>query len=200
MGGFHDGAEDPVRRPNRLPNIDVMTGLIKETGEDAFTQARLENGSPVVVRGDSTADAWIAYSAFVQTFKAHQCPVFRAADTLSSPKYLFEYHLIGLGVRYENLFRSGLFGPKFLTRAVTTNLAYQLTDTKRGEVLTSRQETKKSVDTVAVDDIPGLENPTLRSTLGVVPSDSFIDRAVEPFIILGAAGVAIYLLFHIRSS
>lgn len=200
MGGFPDGTGDPSARLHPLSNLDVMTGQLKETGEEVITNTRMENGSPVVLRGDSTPDTWIVFNTFAQTLKAHQYPVFRSADTTTQPNYLVQYHVIGLGVRYGNPFRSGLFGPQYLSRTITTQVSYQVVDSRKGEILTNSQALKTSIDTVAVDDIPGLETASLRSTLGTVPSDSFIDKAVEPFIILGAAGLAIYLLFHIRSS
>src|ERR1043166_2546268 len=57
----------------------------------------------------------------------------------------------------------------------------------------------QSADTVAVDEVQGLELAAAKTTHGELPSESFLDRVLEPVVIIGATGVSIYLFFHVRS-
>jgi hypothetical protein len=177
-----------------------MAEQVKQIGEEILANARVKDGDTISLVGDSIPDSWMVVNTFGETFRTHRCHVYRLSDSSIVPQYIVEFHLIGFDVRYENIFHSGLFGQKFLTRSVTTQLSYHVLGGLKKEIVAGNIVHKTSVDTVAIDAIPELENRTIKSTLGVLPSDPFLDKAIEPFIIIGAAGIAIYLLFHIRSS
>jgi hypothetical protein len=68
-----------------------------------------------------------------------------------------------------------------------------------GKILWAKSKGASLVDTVYVDDIPNLQVSSERIAKGVMPQRSAMEKFIEPFIIVGAAGVAVYLFFTIRS-
>jgi hypothetical protein len=104
-----------------------------------------------------------------------------------------------LNVRYNNMFKDGIFGAKHVEREVSVQYSSDLRNQLTDEILSSGTHSRMYTDTVAVDDIGSIENESINVTRGELPSEAFLDRFIEPFVIIGATGVAIYLLFHIRS-
>lgn len=199
-GGACSAAENTPQRTSPRPNLDIMTEQLKQIGEEILSQGNVRNGDSLVLHGDSSADNWMIINSFMETFKAHQCHVFSITDSMPGSRYIIDLHLIKWNVQYENIFHTGIFGQKFLTRSISSQMAYRVTDGGKREIIASRISNKRFVDTVSIDDLPLLENRSVKSTFGVLPPDPFIDKVIEPFILIGAAGLAIYLLFHIRSS
>jgi hypothetical protein len=104
-----------------------------------------------------------------------------------------------LNVRYNNMFKEGIFGSKHVEREVAVQFSSDLRNQVTNEILTGGTHSRLYIDTVAVEDVGSIENESVSVTHGELPSEAFLDRFIEPFVIIGATGVAIYLLFHIRS-
>ncbi|MFI5253404.1 MAG: hypothetical protein ACHQQQ_13345 [Bacteroidota bacterium] len=104
-----------------------------------------------------------------------------------------------LSLSYDKPSRSGIFGGKNVSRTANVYFNYQLIENISGKILTSRMISKKATDTVSEDAIPLLEDNSIRATHAVMPEDNLFDRLIEPLVIVGAAGTAVYLFFHVRS-
>jgi len=193
-------AENTAPRLNPRTNMDIMNEQIRQIGEEIVAEGKIQNGDSVVLRGDSISDNWMIMNSLTETFRSHQCRVFQGTDSVRSTRFLIDLHPIQWNVHYDNIFHTGIFGQKFLTRSITSQVSFRILSGINNEILTSKTTDKTFIDTVAMDALPAIENRSIKSTLGILPPDPFLDKVIEPFIIIGAAGVAIYLLFHIRSS
>jgi len=102
-------------------------------------------------------------------------------------------------LRYENMFRDGLFGEKKVERLITIEFSSKVLKNRLGEVAFAglREETFR--DTVTVQTIEFLSSPGIKATYATLPSETFFDRIIEPLVIVGATGVLIYLFFTLRS-
>ena len=96
-------------------------------------------------------------------------------------------------------FRKGLFGKKYVNRSVKVSMQAQVIESETGNVLLSRHFTDEFHDTVVVDNVNLLEDENIPMTRAKLPDESLIDRFIEPIVIIGATGVAVFLFFHIRS-
>ena len=83
--------------------------------------------------------------------------------------------------------------------SVLVSIIYQANRIPFGEILSSKSISEEISDTVSVDDISTVEDPNINITHAELPTEPFIDKFVEPFVIIGATGVAVYLFFHVRS-
>ncbi len=181
-------------------NLEVMQNLTGElTGEILGHLRPPSAADSLELLIDSSDGRWLVEQAFTAQLTAHGYKVFTAPSGASRAGTVIEVHGVGLRVRYDDLAHNGLFGPTTVTRTISAELSAQARSVPEGEVLFSGTVARSAADTIQVDDVPSLEVPAARLTHSELPPDNFINRAVEPFIIIGATGVVVYLLFHIRS-
>ena len=101
----------------------------------------------------------------------------------------------GAGVEYGEMFRSGFFGTHYIQRYSTIFGNYLQTFSEEG-----KQEFEiTTLDTVKVEDINSLENPSYPFTQAAVPPEPFVSGLAEPLIAIGTAALVIVLFFTIRS-
>ena len=99
------------------------------------------------------------------------------------------------GVQYEDMFRDGLLGDEKVPRILELKGNYLIKNSK---------ETVKTfeyfyADTISVDEIKSVENISYPFTQAEVPAEPFFSNLWEPVIAIGAAAVAVYLFFSVRS-
>ncbi len=180
-------------------NLEIIQHLTRQATEDVILHAQMRGGDSVFLRCDSTAEAWITTDAVAEALRSHDCHVFTSTDSLRDDGYLMNVHAAGPKLLYDNLFRDGFFGKEYVTRSLSAQIAFSVVRISTKEIVFSSTIEKSARDTVALDDIPQLETRSAKSTQGIAPSETFLDRAIEPLMIIGATGIAVYLLFHIRS-
>lgn len=98
-------------------------------------------------------------------------------------------------VTYGDMFRDGVFGRYLLPRTITLtgNFSISFQDYTFDDFVFTKS------DTVRVDEISQLENPSFIFTQGKLPSEPFFSSLLEPVIAVGAAAAAIILFFTVRS-
>ena len=82
-------------------------------------------------------------------------------------------------------------------RVITATFTSELS--RGGSVLYAGTSSGNHVDTVSEDDVAALESGSPEGGRGRIPEMQTLDRYVEPFVIIGAAGAAIFLFFQVRS-
>ena len=102
-------------------------------------------------------------------------------------------------VSYGDPFSDGFFSPRKCQRNLDLRLTLTAKQCRGGKILWAGDEPASLTDTVNVADVPLLEQSTEHIAKGIHPQRSILERLIEPFIIVGATGVAIYLFFTIRS-
>ena len=181
------------------PNISVMHDRIQFITGIIIDSVHLGSGDSIAVQVQRHAASQIADQAITAALINRKLTVFSAGDSAVPRKYLLHVPSAQLQVQYANMFKDGIFGTKLAERTITVQLSSQLKNQITNEILYSGTLSQNSTDTVSVDDIESLEDETIKVSQGEMPSETFLDRFIEPFVIVGATGVAIYLLFHIRS-
>lgn len=103
-----------------------------------------------------------------------------------------------LSVAYVDRFSEGLFERVRTSRTVELWLETIANDSS-GRLRWSGTIHKIASDTVDVDDIDRLEQSTVQFVRGTPPARTILERLLEPAVVIGAAGIAVYLFFTIRS-
>lgn len=101
-------------------------------------------------------------------------------------------------VDYRNPRREGLFGPKVVDRVVSVSLSVRVR-AGTGTVLASEALRGTLADKIPVSAIERVESPTLAFTHGTMDPEGLGGGLLEPLVILGAIGIAVFLLFSVRS-
>jgi len=103
-----------------------------------------------------------------------------------------EFAVTDAQVTLEDVRHDGFLGPSIVDRIV------QLSGTAKGEG--GYFEFSRALrDTVRLSSIERLASPALPFTRMTPPSRGFFDNLIEPLVVLGSVGVAVYLLFAVRS-
>lgn len=101
----------------------------------------------------------------------------------------------GVGVEYGEMFRDGFFGTHYIQRYSMIYGNYLQSFSTEG-----KQDFEITLlDTVKVEDIKSLENPSYPFTQAAVPPEPFVSGLAEPVIAIGTAALVIVLFFTIRS-
>jgi hypothetical protein len=188
--------ERSIERPQT--NLEIMQNLVASMTNEIVARSHIAIGDSIDVTCSPVEDGWIGQMALVSGLQAAGFHVF---DKDQSTLRRVSLRVMGMNyaVRYGEVSRDGLFGAERVQRSITAGFSFETLDTRSGEILSTWTLSRASTDTVDVDDISELEQPSTRSTHAEIPNEPFIDRFVEPFVIIGATGVAVYLFFHIRS-
>jgi hypothetical protein len=191
--GRADGDDSRARA-----TLDVQRLAAQDLAAEALRRAGIAAGERVWLRVDAADDRWITEQAFLRAASAAGAAI-GVGDSAGQGTRV-EVHAPVVRVRYGDAWQDGLFGRALTERTVAVEFSCTILPAGGGEVRLADQFTKSITDTVRVDDIASLETASVRSTQGEPPRESFLDRIAEPFLIVGATGVAVYLLFNIRTS
>jgi hypothetical protein len=117
------------------------------------------------------------------------------AAPVDSTGHRLEVALTDARVVLENPRRDGFLGPRLVDRVIV--LAGRAKTP--GEGLAYYDVTRSLRDTVQLSGIERLSSQTLAFTRMTLPRQGFFDDLFEPLVVLGSVGVAVYLLFAVRS-
>lgn len=180
-------------------NLDMFQKLLGKISSEIVKATAIPKGDSVSVAVQPTTESWLVETAISEALRENGAVVFLAHQVPQKQGKHLELNGQEMAVRYEDMFREGFLGAQKVKRSTSASLSFRLEQTATGEVTAGKTLQEVLTDTIDVDEIPLLESPALPFTRGQIPSDSFLDKVVEPFVIIGAAGVAIYLFFTIRS-
>lgn len=113
--------------------------------------------------------------------------------------YVAEFHVQDSGIRYVNPRRDGVFGEKTVERKIDLNITGKLRRQHPESVVAFEEYREEQVDTISIGDIERVENPLIQVSRGSQESEGFFSTILEPVVLLGSIGVAVFLLFHVRS-
>ena len=100
-------------------------------------------------------------------------------------------------VSYEDPRRDGFFGPKIVDRVVTLAVRTRFSTSSTPPL--SGEWTRSVRDTVSYDRLESIEMPGVPMTHGSQPAQGVWQGLLEPLIVVGSIGVAVLLLFAVRS-
>ncbi len=120
-----------------------------------------------------------------------------ASSGMDSAAIGLEFVVTEARVYLEDIRRDGIFGPRIADRVVV--FGGRAKAWRAGSAPLYLDAARSLRDTVRLSGVEGLESPPLSFTKIAIPREGFFDSLLEPVIVLGAVGVAVYLLFAVRS-
>ena len=176
-------------------NLELMRALALQIGDTVGQTLEQPDSVMLSVTVQPKDVAWYIESGLLRGLSKHRL-VIHAAGTGG---FAGEFGFGKAHVDYENIRRQGFLGSKIIDRIVTIVVSAKMVDLQKGDILFARDFEKASRDTIQLSDVERVENPSLPLTRGVVPGEGFFSNLAEPLVMLGAIGVAVYLLFTVRS-
>jgi len=173
-----------------------MRSLVGELGVALNSSFGESLSDTVILEVDSSASAWIVRSEISSLLTSGGKRVLTSGEP-GPHRTLWAVHGVRLEVSYVDIRKPGIFSDALLDREIRAEFTSEITNSK--EIFASRTSSRVSRDTVRENEVAALENREIGFTRGTVPDLDSWDRFIEPFVIIGAAGTAIFLFFQVRS-
>lgn len=174
-------------------NLESFGFLAQQIGEQAGRE--YSDLEPLAVTVLPRESAWYVETRLLQGLQAAGV----AISSLSASTHSAEFGLAGLSIRYDNNRTDGIFGPRLVDRIAEVKMIGKIEDRASGRIL-YRGEFERSVrDTIPIALIRLLENPAIPATRAQLPAGGLFSTLAEPLIVLGTIGIAVFLLFSVRS-
>lgn len=110
---------------------------------------------------------------------------------------IIDFTMIEARTDYPEIFKDQIFGGYLINRVSKIDYSFRII---KGEERGTVFENSRAIsDTISYSDLPKLENVAYSFTSSEVPDEPLFSSALEPVIAIGAAAVAVYLFFNIRS-
>lgn len=180
-------------------NLEIISGILQNAGEELRTLTEADSLLPVVVSVDAETDQWFITHAIIAALQPELRKVYSRADSVHGPFIDITLHVLALGVDYGDERRNRSSGRNEVGRTVRTDIRYLVVRNPSKFILADKTFSRTCRDVIDESAITLMENPRIRCTQSANRRDSMLDKMVEPFFIIGATGLAVYLLFHVRS-
>ncbi len=180
-------------------NAEVMHMLVAGMVDRVLPNLSLHPGDSVALNIKPGQDEWLVEGGVAAALRRAGVSPYRQTDTTRNYSLILESRTPELTVRYLDGYREGLFGTKKVKRSILAGFSLQATEPGSHRIVFSDMLRQQYADTVTTENVPSLESSSMQSTHGELPGENALDRVVEPFVIIGATAVAVYLFFHIRS-
>jgi hypothetical protein len=178
--------------------MEVIRNLCGDLAVKVLSDALFNPPDSVVILATAGEASEIIGQVFTQTMIDRGLRPYRSHKDSIREIPALSIGILSCGVKYSPSFHDGFLGESLTERTIGVTLAIQKYD-RDGRVRLSQEYSRQSLDTIAVDKIRVLEDPAYRFTRGDVPQGSYFDSLLTPLIILGSLGLAVYLLFSVRS-
>jgi hypothetical protein len=188
---------DEAKGGSAESNLARMEKCIVSMTRDILKNLSLRGGDSVGLDIRAGDERSIFEGAISSALKGDSLIVFATPD--SSSQYRMGVSAPAVRVRYTNMYRDGMFGAQKVRREIAAEMTATVTRGVSREVIYSGMVKHEMADSVKVDAVPSIENESVPASRATLPSEKGMDRFVEPFVIIGATAVAIFLLFHVRS-
>lgn len=194
-GCASSGHSAPGGAPARS-TVAVAQTLAASLGAAIIDSAGALLRDTVLLDADTAAASWLARTELAAALRSTGRTVL-LGGTDGPGRSSWKVRGISAEAAYRDIRREGFFSAPVVDRIVTVSFSSEIaTD---GVVIFSGRTAAASVDTVAEGEIGSLAAGSSGIGQGAVPSLRAIDRFVEPVVIIGAAGAAIFLFFQVRS-
>jgi hypothetical protein len=173
-------------------NLDILRDLMGETARAVRGDLALPPADRVSVAVLPADIAWAVDEKVMAAF----APVAPAGETTGVTAV---FGLRDVRITYENVTGDGLFADKTAERRVRLTVAVRVTRKESGAQLLSEDLPLERTDRIPLSELPAVEHPTLALARGTLEPERLFQGVAEPLILIGAIGVAVFLLFHVRS-
>lgn len=177
--------------PQTRTNLEIVYSLIEKSAAQVDSLLEGETSS-IEINFSSPTGSEFLNGKVISTFS--QLGYKLNTDTEQSRK--LDYTITNIKTNYGDLFQDGLFG-EYLTQRT---ISYQtiINYSEEGNLKFSKEITDNYVDTVYVDEVTSIENPSVHFTKGEVPEPPVLSNLLEPILVVGTLIVTVILLFTVR--
>lgn len=196
--GWATGASDSLETSGPQTNLVVFQSLTSGIFHKLIPSLGIHPGDTVNVSSDPAFMNWFVISPAIAEFTQAGSVVFQNGGDARRGIYDVRIGTADPVVSYDQCSGGG-FSEKQYRRSLKIAIWVRVEKLQTHEVLFDSRLEDNRADTVRASDIPVLERDDIGLRRTTLPGGNWLDTIVEPFVIIGATGLAVYLLFHVRS-
>ena len=181
---------------NPRSNEEIMVDLSREAADIFCADVKISDTASIALNMENGEINRFFTQPLLESFHQHFVSLYARSG---APSVDILVSVAEVGVTYGEPFSDGFFSSRKSQRTVGIALRFAATRSADGKVLWAGTEKRSFSDTVYVDEISKLQESSKHIASGPLPDRSALERFIEPLIIAGAAGIAVYLFFTIRS-
>lgn len=177
-------------------NLKMIEKGVAIIADSVFTNSRITPSRAISLTTELFEYNWIPKQAVSNYLKEKSYLLYddKIDSVVSLRISSFQSNII-----YGAQFRERLFGSSKTERQVDVQIGFSLTDNTSKEILINSLFHSTIKDTIFVNMISNVEDKSISLTIAPMPLGNYLDRFVEPFLILGATGAAVYLFYYVRT-
>jgi hypothetical protein len=180
-------------------NLELITGILHQAGDEIRTVTEADSLLPLVITVDADSDQWFIVHTVVDAMRPERRRVYFRADSVHEPYIDVAMRVLTLGVEYGGEHRNTGEGRVDVGRTIRADIRSLVVRHPSKNIVADRSFSRTYRDTIEESSIARMENTRVKCTQSANRRDSLLDKMLEPFFIIGATGLAVYLLFHVRS-
>ncbi len=184
-------AAQEVSEPKK--NLDILQEVAERVA--LRVSSNIPAHGTVCIQINPKDAAWYIESGLYNGFRRSNVEI----ATADSAMYLVVFSLRDSHIRYEKPRGDNVFGDRVVDRRIGLGLDVKLEQRSGSGPLLVQRFDEESTDTISAAYIEFVENPLVAASKGTLQSGSFFSSFLEPVLILGSVGIAVFLLFHVRS-
>jgi hypothetical protein len=174
-------------------NLEILQQLGRRIANSLA--ANLKTGDSVQIVLRPIESAWYLQQQILAAFEEGG----KVVNQSSGSRFGVEIGLVNAQIAYLDKRSAGFLDSRVVDRVASLDLSVQIVDKSSGNIVANRTLSESFRDTIEVSDVTTVENPGIPATHGIPPEEGFFNTLLEPFVVVGAIAVAVYLLFHVRS-
>ena len=161
-------------------------------------QSMMKMGDTVTIAVSPVSYQWLLEKEMIATLSQYGFTPKLSSPSISSPLF-FSLHPTSVSVAYSEPFRRSIMSGREIARHISLQYSAQIANKRTGEIYFSGEENWSSTDTIAYDDMHSLENADMPISIGKFTEEHWYENYFEPFVVIGATAVVIFLFFTFRS-
>ena len=192
------GTMECLRAAEKHPksNEGILFQVCDKAVQDFFTETRITDTTQIVLKiGGGEINGFFAQT-LIESFRRQFSSLYVQQ---SVPGVEISASIREVSVAYGEPFSESFLSARKCERQIEVDVRLTAVRLGDGKILWAGSKSASYADTVFVSEIQNIQQSSEHIARGVMPVRSAMERFIEPFIIVSAAGVAIYLFFTIRS-
>lgn len=151
----------------------------------------------VLLRVGKSENSWMVENKLIDVLRGAGADVFVSSGSKSDSMTIGEFNVLDLKLQYIRVFE--IREEKCVEREASVRVSGKVYRVGDGKVLWGNTVGRTQTDTVRIDDMPNLEDPSIKVTHADLPEQGIFSSVIEPVLVIAASVIIIFLFFAVRS-
>jgi hypothetical protein len=178
-------------------NWELLEGVVSHLTREIVNGVELRPHEQVLLRVGKSENSWMVENKLIDVLRGAGADVFVSSGSKSDSMTIGEFNVLDLKLQYIRVFE--IREEKCVEREASVRVSGKVYRVGDGKVLWGNTVGRTQTDTVRIDDMPNLEDPSIKVTHADLPEQGIFSSVIEPVLVIAASVIIIFLFFAVRS-